>query len=159
MLKRLECLSESYTYELPIPPLMNGYFSAVLNFIYELIADNKGIFFDSEEDDENYISGVIKTALEAINRGENVTVSELAEHYHVSGTKLSRDFVKITGISVKQLIDTLRLERIKRFLRDGKSNVEIADICGFSNSDYLIQFFNRHMNMSPGTYRQMHMRD
>ena len=154
MLERLEALSDSYTYEDPMPPLMNGYFAAILNYIYELIADKKGISFDSESDEENYISGVIKATLEAVNRGENITVTALAERFYVSGTKLSRDFSKVTGISIKQMIDTLRLERIKRLLREGKSNIEVAERCGFSNSDYLIQFFNKHMNMSPGAYRQ-----
>ncbi|MBQ8849991.1 MAG: helix-turn-helix transcriptional regulator [Clostridia bacterium] len=153
MLDRLEALSD-YTYETPMPPLMNGYFAAILNYIYELIMENKSISFNGEGDEENYISKVIKVTLEAINRGENVTISGLAEQFHVSGTKLSRDFSKITGISIKQMIDTLRLERIKRLLRDGKSNIEVSELCGFSNSDYLIQFFNKHMNMSPGEYRR-----
>lgn len=154
MLSRIEALSD-YKYGSPMPLLMNGYFAAVLNYIYELIADGKGIFFNGEGDEENYISKVIKATLESINKGGYPTVTTLAEQFHVSSTKLSRDFSKITGISIKQMIDTLRLERIKGLLREGKSNIEVAELCGFSNSDYLIQFFNKHMNMSPGAYRQM----
>ena len=157
MLERLEVLSDSYTYEMPMPPLMTGYFAAILNFIYELMADKKGIVIDSEVVHDNYISGVIKEAMEAINRGENVTATALAQAFHVSGTKLSRDFNKVTGISIKHMIDTLRLERIKRLLREGRSNLEVAEKCGFSNSDYFIQFFNKHMNMSPGAYRQQNI--
>lgn len=157
MLERLEVLSDSYTYEMPMPPLMTGYFAAILNFIYELMADKKGIVIDNEVVHDNYISGVIKEAMEAINRGENVTATALAQAFHVSGTKLSRDFNKVTGISIKHMIDTLRLERIKRLLREGRSNLEVAEKCGFSNSDYFIQFFNKHMNMSPGAYRQQNI--
>ena len=157
MLGRLERLSDSYTYEMPMPPLMTGYFAAILNFIYELMADKKGIVIDSEIVHDNYISGVIKEAMEAINRGENVTATALAQAFHVSGTKLSRDFNKVTGISIKHMIDTLRLERIKMLLREGRSNLEVAEKCGFSNSDYFIQFFNKHMNMSPGAYRQQNI--
>lgn len=157
MLERLEVLSDSYTYEMPMPPLMTGYFAAILNFIYELMADKKGIVIDSEIVHDNYISGVIKEAMEAINRGENVTATALAQAFHVSVTKLSRDFNKVTGISIKHMIDTLRLERIKRLLREGRSNLEVAEKCGFSNSDYFIQFFNKHMNMSPGAYRQQNI--
>ena len=154
MLERLEVLSDSYTYDMPMPPLMNGYFAAILNYIYELIMENKSMSFDGESDEENYISKVIKATLEAISRGENLTITALAGQFHVSGTKLSRDFSKVTGISIKQMIDTLRLERIKRLLSEGKSNIEVSELCGFSNSDYLIQFFNKHMNMSPGEYRR-----
>ena len=157
MLERLEVLSDSYTYEMPMPPLMTGYFAAILNFIYELMADKKGIVIDSEIVHDNYISGVIKEAMEAINRGENVTATALAQAFHVSVTKLSRDFNKVTGISIKHMIDTLRLERIKMLLREGRSNLEVAEKCGFSNSDYFIQFFNKHMNMSPGAYRQQNI--
>ena len=157
MLERLEVLSDSYTYEMPMPPLMTGYFAAILNFIYELMADKKGIVIDNEVVHDNYISGVIKEAMEAINRGENVTATALAQAFHVSVTKLSRDFNKVTGISIKHMIDTLRLERIKRLLREGRSNLEVAEKCGFSNSDYFIQFFNKHMNMSPGAYRQQNI--
>lgn len=155
LLERLERLSDGCTEETPMPPLMHGYFAAVLNYIYELIAEGKSISFDGDTDLENYIAGVIKAILEAINRGESVTATELAEQFHVSGTKLSRDFANITGLSIKHMIDTLRLDRIKRLLGDGKSNTEVAELCGFANSDYLIQFFNKHMNMSPGAYRKL----
>lgn len=154
LLERLERLTESYTSEDPMPYLMKGYFLAILNYLYELIRE-KGLSFESGADDEAYISKVIKTTIEAVSRGEDVSITRLAEQFYVSGTKLTKDFRSVTGISVKQMINTLRLERAKRLLRAGLSNNEVAARCGFSNTNYFIHFFNTHANQSPGSYRKM----
>ena len=57
-------------------------------------------------------------------------------------------------MTVKSMVDTLVLERIKEMLRRGMSNTEVAEKCGFSSESYFIQFFYKHMGMSPGSYRK-----
>ena len=137
-----------------ILPDIYGYFIVMLNNIADIIKRGDVLSFETGKDDEYYIYKVIKMVLEAVDRGEDISVSSIAEHFFVSSSKLSKDFQKIVGTTLKSLIDKLRLERIKNMLRDGMENKEIAQKCGFSNDSYFIQFFNKHMNMSPGMYRQ-----
>lgn len=137
-----------------ILPDVYGYFIVMLNNVADIIKRGNVLSFETGKDDEYYIYKVIKMVLEAVERGEDVSVSAIAEQFFVSSSKLSKDFQKIVGITLKRLIDKLRLERIKNMLHDGMENKEIVQKCGFSNDSYFIQFFNKHMNMSPGAYRQ-----
>ncbi len=154
LMKRLVTLSADYTYGSAMAPLMSVYFMTVLGYIYELLKEGQGIFFSSESDEQNYISKVIEVAIKAVEQGENISVTGLADMFHVSVTKLSKDFKKITDMPIKNMIDAMRLERAKKMLINGLSSGEVAEKCGFSSTNYFIQFFNKHTNMSPGAYRQ-----
>lgn len=140
----------------PPPVQTYGYFISVLNVVVSLIRSGKGRAYEATTDSEYYISKVIKIVMESIERGEDVSVSELADRFFVSRSKLSKDFSRTVGITLKQMIDSLRLERIKKMLKAGMDNKQIAAQCGFTNDSYFIQFFDKHMNMSPGEYRRLY---
>ena len=154
-----QSLFNSYTehkYEESIPPESYGYLLVVLNRFAELVRSGKAISFDGRADGDNYIYKIVKDIMELVAAGKDVFVREIAEKYSVSNSKLSKDFQKVMGITVKSMVDELVMERIKTMLKKGISNTEVAAACGFSSESYFIQFFCKHANISPGNYRKLH---
>ena len=151
----LRRISKSYGDDEMMPTETYGYFVVLMEKIVRLIRSPRAMTFGATPDSDYYISGVIKSVLETVERGEDVSVTELAESFFVSRSKLSKDFHTATGTTIKTMVNELKLERVKKLLREGRENKEIAAICGFSSESYFVQFFNKYMNMSPGHYRSL----
>lgn len=147
-------ITKGYKENEPLPTEAYGYFFVIMNKIKNLVLGGEALSFAAETGADYYISKVIKTVIESIQNGQDVSVASLAEQFFVSRSKLSKDFHHATGITVKGMINELRLERVRKMLREGRENKEIVERCGFSSESYFVQFFNKHMNMSPGAYRQ-----
>jgi TolB-like protein/AraC-like DNA-binding protein len=82
---------------------------------------------------------------------EEFGVSELAYSMHMSRSNLLRKVKKLSGLSVSQLINQIRLEEAMQLLRAGTMNVsEVADSVGFNSSSYFIKCFREHYGYPPG---------
>lgn len=149
-------LYQEHKFEEGIPFESYGYLTVILNNFARLVREGKAISIDGRKDGDNYIYKVVRRIIEQVAVGKDVSVTAIAEEFFVSGSKLSKDFQKVMGITVKSLVDELVLERIKGMLKKGMSNVDVAAACGFSSESYFIQFFYKHMNVSPGNYRKLH---
>lgn len=80
---------------------------------------------------------------------------ELAEELNTGYTYFRRMFRKYTGISPKRYHSQLRLQRVKRLLRDSGSTVsEIADKFGFASPFHLSNWFKKETGLSPRDWRQ-----
>ncbi len=151
----LRRISKAYGEGEPMPAEGYGYFIVLWDKILRLLRSTRSMTFGTNSDPEYYIAGVIKSVLEAVERGKDVSVSELSDTFFVSRSKLSKDFHTATGTTIKTMTNELKLERVKKLLREGRENKEIAAMCGFSSESYFVQFFNKYMNMSPGAYRSL----
>ncbi|MGC9452695.1 MAG: helix-turn-helix domain-containing protein [Oceanipulchritudo sp.] len=84
-----------------------------------------------------------------------INVEGLARAAGLSVRSLETRFQKSLGRSPKQELNRLRLEEVKRLLREHDHTLEqIADKCGFSSGIYLSQFFRRETGTTPGNYRK-----
>lgn len=82
---------------------------------------------------------------------EEFGVSELADSMHMSRSNLLRKVKKLSGLSVSQLINQIRLEEAMQLLRAGTMNVsEVADSVGFNSPSYFIKCFREHYGYPPG---------
>ena len=143
-----------------ISPQMYGYITVILNSIADMKRTQKAIVNNMRNDSVNhYVQAAVREVLYAVEHNESVSAESLSERLFVSRSKLSEDFRRVTGVSVKQMVDILRLERIKRNLRSGISNKEIVEKYDFSCESYFVQFFKKHTGISPGDYRKMHFKD
>ncbi|MDQ8179624.1 AraC family transcriptional regulator [Pelagicoccus sp. SDUM812005] len=80
---------------------------------------------------------------------------ELAAELKTGYTYFRRMFRKYTGISPKRYHSQLRLQRVKRQLRDSSSSVsEIADKFGFASPFHLSNWFKKETGLSPRNWRQ-----
>lgn len=82
--------------------------------------------------------------------------NELCERFGISRGYLCRSFKKQTGMTVRQYINTLKINYACHFLADSNSPNTIAYIaneCGFDSSSYFIRVFKKLMGLTPSAYR------
>lgn len=102
---------------------------------------------------DSYIFEVIKTIRSQLS--ENLTIQELARHFHVSESKLKQDFSALTGMPIKQFTTALRLRHGCNLLQS--TNLDISAIafqCGFSGESHFINTFRKDLGITPGKYRK-----
>ena len=85
----------------------------------------------------------------------SLKLSVLCDHFGISSSYATRLFREHIGMSFHKYLSFYRVEEAKRHLAETKDLIyEIADRCGFTNSNHLIRVFFEFTNMSPGQYRQ-----
>lgn len=87
---------------------------------------------------------------------EGKTIKQLAEHLFCSTRTLERNFVKVTGLTLKQYQTMQRLDSLVTYLYqqgDKKHNwAEIAVQFGFSDQPHLIRYLKQQIGLSPNNY-------
>lgn len=82
---------------------------------------------------------------------EEFGVSDLAGEMNMSRSNLLRKVKKMTGLSVSQFINQIRLEEAMLLLRTGSMNVsEVSFEVGFNSPSYFIKCFREHYGYPPG---------
>jgi LacI family transcriptional regulator len=85
-----------------------------------------------------------------------IGIESVAKVAGVSVRSLQKRFLRALGRTPLQELKTLRIEQIKRMLRDEDRTLEeIAEACQISSGIYLSQFFKRETGMTPGAYRKI----
>ena len=89
--------------------------------------------------------------------GDDVPVSELAQMANVSLYYMAHVFKKVTGCTVTEYRNAMRLTEAKRLLVTTELTVsEIAQQCGFCSAAYLTELFTRSELVPPTEYRKLH---
>jgi AraC-like DNA-binding protein len=86
----------------------------------------------------------------AENVDRSVTLEEIANVCGFSRFYFIRMFRKATGLSPHEYLVSLRVERARRMLRQGKSLAEIAASSGFADQSHMIRTFRRTLGLTPG---------
>ena len=88
---------------------------------------------------------------------EDLLVSQIAEKLNVSIYYLSHVFKTLTGATVIEYRNELRLTKSKQLLLHTDMRIgEIALEVGFSNVAYFSEIFSRSEKISPSQYRNLH---
>ena len=91
------------------------------------------------------------------NYTRNITLKQLARLYFVNEKYLGRLFRRETGLTVKQFINALRLEKAEgELIFSEKSVLDIALDAGFLNVTYFNRLFFKKHSMSPSAFRLNH---
>jgi len=103
---------------------------------------------------------IIEKAIEYLgNLDDDITVSDIAKRMNVSIYYLSHLFKSVTGISVIEYRNELKLTNAKRLLVESRLSInQIATQCGFSNASYFSEVFSKSEKISPSQYRKYHSR-
>lgn len=89
------------------------------------------------------------------NLSQDLSLEVLAAQANMSSRNLRRVFHRQTGRSPSEFIEQARLERARRLLADGDSALKrIAAHCGFGSEDHMRRVFQRHLGVTPKTYRE-----
>lgn len=87
---------------------------------------------------------------------EDFGVGELAEHCHISSSRLSHLFSRDLGITPVKLRSRVRIEKAAELLRSTDWSVStIAASCGFNSPIYFSESFRAVTGLTPGEYRGM----
>ena len=87
---------------------------------------------------------------------EQITLTEVAAHFAVSPSHLSRIFHQETGFGVREYLIHYRIRMAcDLLLNSGLSVTQIADQCGFSDSNYFGDAFKKATGLSPREYRKL----
>ncbi len=88
--------------------------------------------------------------------GEQITLAEVAAHFALSPSHLSRVFHQETGFGVREYLIQYRIRQACDLLMNSDLTVtQIADRCGFSDSNYFGDAFKKATGLSPREYRKL----
>lgn len=95
------------------------------------------------------------TVLAYHHLNENMPVSYYANALNITPKYLNKVVKTIKGSSVKQWLDEMMTQELKRVLLNTQLSIlEISDRYSFSSSDAMHHFFKKHTGTSPSEYRQ-----
>ena len=86
---------------------------------------------------------------------EQISLDTLGEIAGLSKYHFLRAFTKETGITPYSYLETIRIDRAKLLLRQGKSPAEAALCAGFSDQSHFSNAFKRFIGLTPGQYRRV----
>jgi len=88
------------------------------------------------------------------------SVASVSEYLQYSVNHLNKLFNEVTGHTVHEWINRLRLERAKQLvLHSDRLINEIAQEAGFNSSNYFYFVFKKTFGMTPNSYRKMHQEE
>ena len=83
---------------------------------------------------------------------EEISLDDLANRFFVSKYHLSREFSRLTGVSVYRYIIQKRLIMAKELLSRGGSSTEVYQSCGFGDYSNFYRAFRSEYGVSPREY-------
>lgn len=83
-----------------------------------------------------------------------ISVSDVVAATGASRRYIERRFLKVTGISPKETITTVRINQVKKYLADNElSLAEISEKTGFSDAKALVSVFHKKTGFTISAYR------
>ena len=91
------------------------------------------------------------------NLDQDVSLEDLAEAAELSPSYFLRAFKKATGRTPHRHLMERRVQRACELLRGSdRPLAEITYTCGFASQSHMTDVFKRHLDISPGRYRDSH---
>ena len=85
---------------------------------------------------------------------ENVTVSDLAEHFFLNPDYLARLFKRHMHVSIGHYVTLQKISAAEALLREGKKVAEVQECLGYSSYAYFFKTFQKITGLSPSQYRK-----
>ena len=136
-----------------------GYEMAVKATLYQLLVlllrNHVQLVLTSKEYDARMRNLVrLNGILEYIenNYGEKITLDQLCSIANISRFYFCRLFKSITGKSLGEYLNQLRINKAEALLKNGEVNItEAAMSCGFDDINYFSRMFKKYKNESPSS--------
>ena len=88
------------------------------------------------------------------NYPESITLTWLAEQYHLDASHLSRTFSRTYGESVIAFLTRIRMEKAAELMKASDRTLEaISFLVGYDDYHYFSRVFRKKMGISPSEYR------
>lgn len=137
-----------------IDNLSEDIFKCYTNLLFFLLARHPNMC-DPKDEDKHYIDDAIDYLQN--NFTLNITLVDVAGRYFVSPEHFSRVFKKKTGFNVSEYINILRLQKAETMLKQltAAPITDIAEDCGFNDSNYFSLKFKELYGMPPKRFQTM----
>ncbi len=89
---------------------------------------------------------------------ENLTVTDLANHFFLHPDYLSRLFKKHTHTSVSHYITLQKISTAQSLLREGYTVTQVQEKLGYSGYAYFFKTFQKIADISPSKYRAQYLK-
>ncbi len=86
------------------------------------------------------------------NYMKNITLDNLTNLTGTSKYNLIRSFTKQKGISPYSYLESIRINRAKKFLENGVSPIDAALRTGFTDQSHFTKFFKKFIGLTPKQY-------
>jgi AraC-type DNA-binding domain-containing proteins len=87
------------------------------------------------------------------NISNRVTLKEVAELVKLSPTYLSKSFKEITGYSLIEFFNKMKIDKAKQLIIEGDKKIkEVSEILGFKDEFYFSRIFKRIEGISPSEF-------
>ena len=89
------------------------------------------------------------------NFDKAISLKSISEHIHLCESECSRLFKRCMNISLFSFLQEYRIERSLEYLADKKESIsDVAQKCGFSDSNCYAKVFTKIKGISPSLYRR-----
>ena len=140
LIKRYEEIQKLYS--------VGGNRTKMLSLFYEMLDEL------SHRENASIIEPAIKFILDNYHVS-NITNADLANICNISEVYFRRLFRTHFNTSPKQYILSLRLQKAKQLLSEGKQKIcSIANDCGFESNAHFCRIFKEQMGITPREYRE-----
>lgn len=116
--------------------------------------------YREEEGTQEYSTHLLDSIKQAIGYihaeyQKPLTLEGLATTAGISKYYLAREFRRLTGMTVIEYLNSLRCEKAKPYLSEGRDSIEaVARAVGFSGATYFARVFKETVGMLPSEYRR-----
>jgi AraC-like DNA-binding protein/cupin superfamily acireductone dioxygenase involved in methionine salvage len=88
------------------------------------------------------------------------SMEEMAAHFHLTASYISRIFKINTGNTIINTVMGIRLETAKNILKNSNHTVDdIAEYIGYQDTTYFIRIFHKKFSLTPQQYRKRTLKD
>ena len=163
--------TENVVYKSDIAQSVQDLYRAVLNDA-PLLEKEENLFFLLDQILREYASDFESADVLRPNRqiqslcqymeehfAENVTLDELLSMTDFGKSYLLRSFTRQTGVSPYRYLQTIRLDKAKRFLEEGIAPIDAAGMAGFSDQSHFTNFFKEFIGVTPKQYQKIFTED
>jgi len=89
------------------------------------------------------------------NYWHQIRLKTMAEEFHMTSAYLGQVIKKATGMLFNDYLLKIRMTKAKAQLRSSNAMVyQVAETCGFADTDYFIKKFTAQIGCSPNTYKK-----
>ena len=128
-------------------------FSLYISELIELLCRHKAVKTHTSQETQQLIDNVAEYIRS--NYSKNLDLHSIGRHFGLSECSLSRKFKAETGIGLCEYITQVRIYNAEKILKTRKTSItEVAERCGFSDSNYFATVFKRITGTTPLKYKK-----
>ena len=86
---------------------------------------------------------------------ENITLDDLLKIINFGKSYLLRTFTKQVGLSPYRYLQTVRLNKAKKYLEQGILPIDVAYMTGFTDQSHFTHFFKDFIGLTPKQYQKI----